>query len=1696
MALFIVIAAMIILLVCYVKREERVPVVEWNVTSEIEVIENTNKPEPVKTPDPKPGAEPTVAPEATMKPEANQTEAPEVTKVPVPQQCTVLAADTESTETLTEGDESESDAEEEKLDEFEAEEGTTDESGAEEEVTDESETETEGTDESTPAWMVLFETDVEDGTVGEKPATGSDVNEWTQIVENISKLLYTRVAEEETDKVLHIYCGEGGSKGGPRASRNIQIKGMEKITVEFQVKTEGATSYIAYYIDATTNLWSGKSEDKWTDIKLEIDLLNKNFITYVNGTQSGEATAISYGEDVSTLEFRFSAGTVQPGTGIYLDDIKISGYGIPTPDESILGDDNTVNWENVVPENELSENSLVNNLADHPRILVSEWEKIYQRITNSGDETITIWYNNLKADADSYLDTDPPGYANSNGRNQLIEARAGRERVMSLSFVYNIEKLAGNPNAHLYMEKAYSDMIAMGEWQDWSAFSAYLVTGELMFGYACAYDWLYYDLTAQQKAAIYEVVQEQALTGLVYNYEGVKTSTNFTTNSINWNPVCNAGAIGAAFAFGDEQPLIAEYILEKAPEYITNCLEPYAPQGGYPEGAMYWGLGTNFLTIAMHLLDNGFTEEYDIYNRYPNWEYAKAEGIAETGDYHIYYNGTDGRFNYGDASRETVSYAAIYYLSDRFDKPEYAWYENELQKDLGIYLSGYEAIAAICFYDPEKAVDEPGDFSLDKFYYSEQDVNGIVMRSDWEDKDALYTAMQGGNNIENHMHLSLGTYVIDYHGKRFVEDIYASNYSLSGAKNTIYYKRAEAYNTLIINPSDEGEQYFEGMATVTRYGTSDNTAFGIMDMSKAYNVGDAAIISAERGMMLTDDRNRVIVQDEVKLDKASEFYWFANTAASVRIATDGKSAILEQDGERMLVRISEGPEDAVFSTMGRTSLVAGVQNTVNSGIKLVIHLENISELNLAVEYVGLEDGEGIPEVWNYVPMAQWTADDDDTVDAELGIKLYADDKELTLFHPERQRYALDFAKDATNPAIITVIADEGITVNVKQASCIGTYAETTADNNGDGIADDTAVVTVISEGNTYTYYIKMQYDPFEDALSNKDEGVLYSMKAELEGVQLPDEDNFIKVVDLEASEWGSYPKFGIVDGVINSEIANRWASNASDCWIIMDFGESKNLHSMAFAGVSQTARAYDFDVQVSADGENWTTVHTDGAQTTEEWMYIIDFDETTYADALSNVRYVKMLGKGYNDGSGKWNTWAEVRFYESHEKEQTDKTYWDAYFITAFEGEAGAEKQIVVTGHDYNKNVVDLSEATVIYEVADKSIVNVSEDGKLTFLKEGATTIIVKAVKAGFTASVECDVVCTGGSITESYTITFLDYQGNTLTGDAYNLVLVEGSTIIVPEAPAREGYIFTGWLLNDSDPAVYLTAGAKAEADAVYMAEYTNTTITPPEEEKVTITFDKNNGEETVVNEYAEGTVLSAENIPADPEKTGSGAVTYEFVGWQDAAGNTLTVGTTTATTNAAYKATYKVTTVAFTTDFSDTPVNTDNIPLKTSEADGDGNSGHWDRVVYNTANSCFVKVEDEQLHLYCGTSPKSKNPRVDKMLDLNIYTRVDVNFKVKMDGKNSQIQCRYADKTIKLLALASSVYADWVNVRLEMIYTSTGWTCTAYVNGEVSGTYQNVVLGDVGENSAYLSFETVTLAANTGVYYDDITIIGTKFE
>ena len=702
---------------------------------------------------------------------------------------------------------------------------------------------------------ILFFTDMESVADGEKPTIGKGNEKWTEIVEAVSGKKYVRATKDGEDTVLHIYCETGGQAGGPRAAKQINIAELTSLTVEFEMKTDNATAWVQYvpFTDSTAGtaiiLWQGSSEE-WQDIRIDIDLENRLFDIYAGDTLVKEDCTLDISAENNTLEFRFSGGALQPGTGVYFDDIKIWTNDVL---EGIFLGNGDVNWNNVGPVEGLSESSMVNNLIEsHPRIFVQSWEEIFAKITGADSYEIKVWYEGLKADADTYLITSPPGYTQSNGRNQLYEAREGERRLQTLAFVYNIEKLNGNADAGKYLEQAYSDMLVMGEWPDWSAFTADLVTAEIMFGYACAYDWLYDDLTEEQKETIFEIVKVQALTSFVYNYEGQTTSTNFTTNSINWNPVCNACAIGTALAFADEQPEIAEYILEKAPGFITNALEPYAEEGGYPEGVMYWDYGTTFLTFAMDLLDNGFEETYQLYTRYPSYDYAKADGIAQTADFPIYYNGTTNKFNYGDSNDGLVSSPVFYWMAEKFDKPEYTWYENKMQRTTGEYLSGYNAIAAICFYNPDNAVVEPGTFELDKFYYDEDGVNGISLRSTWEGEDTLFAAMQGGNNAENHMHYSLGTYVIDYHDQRFIKQLGEYNYSLTGGKETIYYKRAEASNTLVINPSASADQNPAGVATLLKYGSSDNTSFGILDMSDVYTAGSTTVESAKRGIMISD----------------------------------------------------------------------------------------------------------------------------------------------------------------------------------------------------------------------------------------------------------------------------------------------------------------------------------------------------------------------------------------------------------------------------------------------------------------------------------------------------------------------------------------------------------------------------------------------------------------------------------------------------------------------------------------------------------------------------------------------------------------------------------------------------------------------------------------------------------------------------
>ncbi len=1262
-----------------------------------------------------------------------------------------------------------------------------------------------------------------------------------------SQTSYTATYDNAGNIVMRYYADDG-LEHGPRVAQDIPYA-VDTFCVDYAVKpsVSRATLELMYddgkskgNIAPVSASISGVSATEWNYVHAEFDVKAGKVTGTINGTAFApvEFEPVT---DLASMTVRISA-KLAANDAMYYDNIAVytlEKIAFDGPLRANYG----VDWSYVHPSAPLSEQSYVNNVkAAHPRLLVRDWDAQREKINTSYEAK--MMYQSIKTFADSCLTSDVPEYKQGATGNALAVGREGKKRIMCLAYVYNIER------DKRYLDDAYNEMLLMGEWQDWSAISAYLATGEIMLGFACAVDWLYDGLTQQQRDTIYKILEEKALTVLVHHFEKPEESPFY--NEFNWNSVCTSGALGVALAYADEHPEICEYIIENALDYLELIPASYTADGGYAEGNMYWSLGTAHMVYAIDMLENAFAEGFVLDSKY---NFGDLECFKNTGDFPIYFNGGIGRFNYGDATVGFNDPGVLYWLADRYNKPEYAAYRTRQQKQTAWGAPSHYTLHGLIAYNPAQEAADATTLPLDKFFKGEgEGFNGISMRSSWENDVALYAAMQGGYNGITHAHLSLGTYVIDYHGQRFVEQLGEHNYNVTGTKDTIYYKRAEGNNCLVMNINGEKDQN-RTTAPLIGSGASENTAFGILDMT---SVNDD-YVSAYRGMMLTDNRSRVLVQDEVTAKAPSEFYWFANTDASVKIAPDGRSAILEMGGERMLARMVKAPTDARFSVMERISVAEGVQNTVSSGGKLAIHMQNVEKLELCVEYVGLKDGEGIPAPGTYVPMAQWRAEgtgkttvqlagtdvvlklgtpnaiakgektfvdpantevvpftengrtlvpvrfisesfgakvgweeatqtvsvnyddkqiklvigsnemlvngqsvlldtpantynartliplralvealgksvhwddrglilisdesknyDAQTIDrfiTELNLRLFADGREIAFFEADRGVYAFDIAPGAPLPQIsASTVGAESITVT--QANVLG----------------ESAVVSV--DGRSYTF--KMQPDVFAGIKGSKDAGVLDGLQIQMVAMEKPNYNTFIYVESLsDSTGFATYPERGTVDGVINELVENRWAVNGEG-WLQFDFGSVKNLHSMAFAGVTQTERAYKFDVLVSTDGVTWTTVHTGGAPTTKEKMSILPLGDTA-------ARYVKLIGHGNQLNT--WNTWAEVRFYESAAQQAEDVYYWPAYFAdSSISGTAGETKQLILKGVDAAGDTFALgADAVIVYEMYNSSIASVDAEGNVTFRMSGSTTLSVTVTQDGYTKHISVTVTC------------------------------------------------------------------------------------------------------------------------------------------------------------------------------------------------------------------------------------------------------------------------------------------------------------------------------------------------------------------
>lgn len=692
--------------------------------------------------------------------------------------------------------------------------------------------------------------------------------------------------------------------------------------------------FILIYEDKTPDIAddNGPIVTRETDLQTMVDIMKKFVFETTIGEESNEAY-IAKGETVYENASENTSGFSHPyimANSSTFENLK-AAFALK---EGQKGYDETLNSyiQSVLSEAESYYNDNA-NLSGSSYAGIKE-EKIpfnpyldgKNPESNGKDETIA--------------DTDD-GYDSLTGRLDQIEEYA--QILPVIAFAYQI---TGNTD---YAKFAYDWSVALSEWKHWGP-GYFDNCAKATASYAIAYDWLYnaykslgYD-TDVLAAAIYNLGIHDgyvASSGRICEHPRTLGDLSVYNNTQNdRNAVGTYGMITGALAIlgyvdDNEQRLYETlYLIGNNMSMLSkNGLDIYAPDGSYAETAKQWEIGTSSFFRMVMALTTATGTDYGFMN---TW------GMDKTCYFGIYIETPDGfAWNYNDANGDAVTsskeleslntdmfnFAGMYYGDDTLIA------QRRKQIAAGKSATIFDLVA----YPLEKEIED-GELSLD---YLMDGIDAYISRSDW-DKGAMYVGLMGGENSGNNAQLDSGNFI--YHNKGIMwfmdlggEDPTNTNYANSSERYKFYRACAEGQNVVYIANNDDiahGQQT-SGRGEIVKTFENEHGSYVILDNKNAYS---SAIVSrADRGLLVTNDRKTVVIQDEISFVRSQNVYWVAHTAYSIYIdPTTERTAYLEAmdpDGKFQTLRVSiiTPSTDLKFSTLEADIESKTLNSTEDSG---------------------------------------------------------------------------------------------------------------------------------------------------------------------------------------------------------------------------------------------------------------------------------------------------------------------------------------------------------------------------------------------------------------------------------------------------------------------------------------------------------------------------------------------------------------------------------------------------------------------------------------------------------------------------------------------------------------------------------------------------------------------------------------------
>ena len=652
----------------------------------------------------------------------------------------------------------------------------------------------------------------------------------------------------------------------------------------------------------------------------------------------------------------------------------------------------------------------------------------------------TVTFKDGKTPVNPYQDGVYPDYAlnpndttiadSDDGYNPeskaLYEIEEITKNLVNLAFAY---QMTGDDK---YVYLAYAVSVKLGEWVHWAP-GYFINCANAASDFAVSYDWLYnayVELIGE--AAVQELASILYTQSLSHAYNSVigefckfpRTfgyGDSWNTRTDSWNAVCASGIIIASMAIMEYTGAEALNCSSEISYLVGNCminladygLDQYAPDGSYIESVTYWANGTNaFMKLVMALQsasgdDFGFKDTW---------------GLNETFYFACYIENSNGEaWNYHEDGIGSILEGGVLTVDTQMFN-----YAAQLLGDADLaairaaqIAKGKEAtIFDILFY-PFDGVGEAPELKLD--YYMEG-IDAFVSRDSWEN-GALYVGIMGGMNgyspygegkgEEQFGQMDSGNFIYQSNGINWITDLGSDYYGLDsyfGSQRYRYYRNCGEGNNVVVLTSAAGAVPYgqvesgAGEMYETYIDPNGKGSYAIINNSNVYGSYSQA---AYRGMLVTNDKKTVVIQDEIALTGAGDLAWIAHTEATV-LAVEGKVAYLtakDEEGNSYYLRATlvTSSSSLEFSTLGFDEKILRNRNDVNSSTRslkgvsrLVIEAKNALTVQFAVVFEQLEYyGADLEVGYEWIDLNNWKTEafaeegEEDTV-ARRGIAVKSD----------------------------------------------------------------------------------------------------------------------------------------------------------------------------------------------------------------------------------------------------------------------------------------------------------------------------------------------------------------------------------------------------------------------------------------------------------------------------------------------------------------------------------------------------------------------------------------------------------------------------------------------------------------------------------------------------------------------------------